>query len=202
MPNIVDKPFFDDDISSKENSNSPLNDQRLDPLSPLKPGMLESVARPKDNALEPITRLVQRARPAMSLAMFTAGLATLVSIPSIALADLSNSATVNFGNPSAPGIDQNCIQRDEACGNAFHKMVPGAVTIDGPGTVTFQHIGRHQLAVYQPGTKPTDINIKELRPVTTNAPVIVTFSEAGKYLVICNIVGHWQDNMWGWVTVE
>jgi len=151
--------------------------------------------------------MIQRARPLLSLAVFTAGLATLVSIPSIALADLSSSATVQFGNPNAPSTEQNCTQREESCGNAFHKMIPGTVSIDGPGTVTFQLNGRHQVAVYNPGTNPNTIQVneptnrKEIFPAQTGGSVKVTFNEPGKYLVICNIAGHFQQNMWGLVNV-
>lgn len=152
-----------------------------------------------------------------------------IGLPSSALAQPS-VATVQFGNSNAPGLDQNCFQGSatappEPCGNAFHKLIPGSVAIADEGTVNFQRNGFHQVLVFKPGTKPQDLVPANSRVVGTS-PVLpcdgaacptgihairaqgsggtqsVTFTEPGRYLVICNITTHFNQNMWGWVNVN
>jgi len=155
-------------------------------------------------------------RPHVLVGLIAAvGFALAAAGPAIALAAPSNTATVQFGNPNAPGADENCIQNPaEPCANAFHKLIPGAVTIDGPGTVTFQRVGFHQVAVYKPGTSPSDIEVLGGNRVNDDDGLLfrgqslnggsdtVAFSAPGRYLVICNLTGHWNQNMWGWVVVR
>jgi hypothetical protein len=108
------------------------------------------------------------------------------------------------------------------CENAFHKLIPGAVAIRRGESVTFNRVGFHQIAIYPPGTSPSDIQIlggnrvnfpglpgkplvyRDPTPVTDGSYTFTTtpISETGQYLVICNITGHFQQNMWGWVQVQ
>lgn len=130
------------------------------------------------------------------------------------------TATVQFGNPNAPGADQNCNRGGqgvppEQCANAFHKLIPGAVVIAAGGTVNFIRNNFHQVAVCAPGKQPNEVavtgaaagrvndpNCPALGPAGNGGSVPHTFTQPGRYLVICNLLTHWEDNMWGWVEVR
>jgi plastocyanin len=145
----------------------------------------------------------------------------LLTIPAAVSAAPPNTATVQFGNPNAPGADQNCFQGSgtmppEACANAFHKLIPGAVAISVGGTVDFVRNGFHQVAVYAPGKRPNDVAVVPgsarvddstgrvfLGTAGNGGTVPVSaFTQPGRYLVICNITTHFNQNMWGWVQVQ
>ncbi len=121
------------------------------------------------------------------------------------LAALPSSATVDFGNPKG-GTRQ-----------ARHSLVPRTVVISVNGSVTYNIGGRHQPAIYAPGTKPNDINPSGGLVNDSNNRIVLgplqvggswttpvgTFSVPGRYLVICNITSHFFDeDMYGWVIVE
>jgi uncharacterized cupredoxin-like copper-binding protein len=160
-------------------------------------------------------------------ALVVVGAIGLLTIPTVVGASPLNSATVQFGNPNAPGAAQNCDRGPappaESCANAFHKIIPGAVAIRSGETVDFVRNGFHQVAIYAPGKMPNDIlvtgaatgrvNDTNGRLFLSNAaagtpanpsvtPPASTFTQPGRYLVICNILGHWNDNMWGFVEVQ
>jgi plastocyanin len=140
--------------------------------------------------------------------------------------DVSDSATVSFGAwVTSPATDRfpNLNPRF----NNHHELVPKRVTIKAGGTVNFIISGLHQVIVYDRRTKPTDIDTNLLIPSTGGAqfpPLIndpnnriyrgldpsllpqdrvevVHFDEPGLYLVICGVLPHFQEGMWGYVRV-
>jgi hypothetical protein len=152
-------------------------------------------------------------------------LAALATIPANVFAQ--NSTTVQFGNPNAAGRAGNpgnspCVTGGagvipDQCANAFHKMIPGTASITVPGTVNFQYDGRHHVAVYKPGKNPNDVAFTP--GVNVNDPVdrfavgtnavggthAINFpagTPPGRYLVICQLATHFEDNMWGWIQVN
>lgn len=144
------------------------------------------------------------------------------------------TATIQFGQPNVgspfppdPPHDQSAHAKDN--------LVPRNVVIRTGGTVTFQvPRGVHQIAIYNPGTDPADIDTSNVTtlaafagcagPPVVNAPLVIndptnrlavfpipcfasatrtrTFNNAGKYLVICAFLPHFEVQMWGWVTVR
>jgi plastocyanin len=104
------------------------------------------------------------------------------------------------------------------------------VVIDKGGTVTFVMgvSGVHEVAIYSPGTSPKDINPQLLAAPAPGCPPVptindpnhritilsdqvceggspnpsYTFNTPGRYLVICTFLPHFEDGMWGWVTVR
>jgi hypothetical protein len=152
-------------------------------------------------------------------------LAALATIPAQVLAQ--STATVQFGNPSTAGRPGNpgnspCVTGGagiipDQCANAFHKMIPGSVNISAPGTVNFQYDGRHHVAVYSPGKGPNDVtftpgtNVNDPVGLFASGPNVVGGTHAisfpagtpsGRYLVICRLATHFEDNMWGWIQVQ
>jgi plastocyanin len=111
-----------------------------------------------------------------------------------------------------------------------HQLTPEIAKIKAGGTVNFIIAGLHVISVYDDGTKPEDIDITDLvpnRPPMT-PPIIndatdriyrgldplllppgtqqdrveaVQFSEPGLYLVICAVLPHFQEGMYGYVRV-
>jgi plastocyanin len=149
----------------------------------------------------------------------------------IATAASRLTATVQFGQanvgspfPPTSGHDQSA--------HAVDNMVPRTVVIDKGGTVTFNTFGVHQVAIYAPGTDPRDIDTSVLIATPANCPkppptplllmdddtnrialyaqpcgpaprqVTHTFTEPGRYLVICAFLPHFQVGMYGWVEVK
>jgi plastocyanin len=139
------------------------------------------------------------------------------------------SATIRFGldeigSPFPPpsGHDQSNHARDN--------LVPRTVVIDRGGTVTFEMGvgGVHAVAIYNPGKDAADVNTAVLSPPAVGcppAPLIndpvdrlavvgtqvcaggspaptYTFTEPGKYLVICRFLPHFNIGMYGWVVVR
>jgi plastocyanin len=129
----------------------------------------------------------------------------------------------NFG-PPAPPHDQSAHAKDD--------MVPRTVVIDKGGKVTINTFGVHQVAIYDDGTEPEDIDTTDLVLTPTNCPkpmgttpllinddtnriklysqpcggaprqVVHEFKTPGKYLVICAFLPHFQVQMYGWVIVR
>ena len=139
------------------------------------------------------------------------------------------SATMDFGidtigSPFPPpsGHDQSSHAKDN--------IVPRTVVIDPGGTVTFRMgpAALHQVAIYEPGTEPTDIDTSILLPPPATCPPVplindpnnrvaflstqvcaggsaaptYTFTEPGRYLVICAVLPHFNVGMYGWVIVR
>jgi hypothetical protein len=142
---------------------------------------------------------------------------------------LSN-ATVSFGAWVAGGdvpLDRFATPNEPAAENA-HQLLPYKVTIKKGGSVNFIVAGFHVIAIYAPGTKPDDVNAADtttLPGAPANLPPIINdpnnrvyrglnpfgapqdrvevvqFRETGTYLVICAVLPHFQDKMWGYVRV-
>jgi plastocyanin len=90
----------------------------------------------------------------------------LLGVPAAVSGAPLNNATVSFGNPNAPGAAQGCNigapgVPPDPCANAFHKLIPGAVTIQRGDSVTFNRVGFHQIAIYKPGVNPNAIPIPD-----------------------------------------
>ena len=144
---------------------------------------------------------------------------------SIASADSPLAATVQFGQPDVGSTFPPAAQHDQSA-HAKDNLVPRTVVIDRGGTVTFRvPAGVHQIAIYAPGTEPSDIDTTNLVPTCpgtarrlindgTNRLALLTgpcgqdwqaqytFSTPGRYLVICAFLPHFQVGMYGWVTVR
>jgi hypothetical protein len=140
------------------------------------------------------------------------------------------SATVSFGQWPATGatpLDRTVLPTAPAAPNV-HLLIPQTAIIRAGGSVNFIVAGFHQIAIYAPGTKPTDINTTVLIPIPGAPPTVgliddptnrlyrglspltqpqdrvevVHFSEKGLYLVVCLVSPHFiNDNMYGWVRV-
>ncbi len=141
--------------------------------------------------------------------------------------DSKDSATVGFGAwASHPPV--NRFPNVSAGVPNVHKMQPFTVKIKAGGSVNFVVSGFHQIAVYDDGVEPEDIDTSLITPTTgtpAGIPVIndpadriymgqdpslvardrvetVNFAEPGTYLVICGILPHFvNDSMYGWVKV-
>lgn len=141
-----------------------------------------------------------------------------------------SSATVSFGAWPA-GSDTPLDRFDTPTAPEapnVHQLFPSNVTIERGGSVNFIVAGFHVIAVYGPGTQPTDINTADtiqlpdgppdLPPIINDArnrlyrglnPLqgpqdrveVVQFQRAGTFLVICAVLPHFQDEMWGFVRV-
>lgn len=151
---------------------------------------------------------------------------TFVSIglvPSFAMADNDReSVHVAFGrglNTAQPGNAVN------------HAILPDEIKVKEDGVVHFLVSGFHQVSVYLPGTEENDILVPlsgtfisdpvnrfyqginpaggpAMTPETgnpsnaSNRVESVSFAEPGTYLVICNVRGHFNDGMFGFVKVQ
>jgi hypothetical protein len=131
-------------------------------------------------------------------------------------------ATMRFGNPDMSGFSHmapTAWQHTQG-GHAVDKVFPGTVVIERGQTVAFESFPIHQIAVYAPGTQPTDIRVDAdhlddvetpfgtfpdvlindpadrlaLSPISferiTWTPDAATFGQPGRYLVICTLVFH------------
>ncbi len=120
---------------------------------------------------------------------------------------------LNTALPPGPGAEVN------------HVILPGKIKVKEGGVVHFHVAGFHQVAVYSPGTKPKDImvlggnrvndpiNRIYLGPSPTgnvsplsnarNRVESIAFLARGKYLVNCNVTGHFvNDDMFAFVKVK
>lgn len=139
---------------------------------------------------------------------------------------LSN-ATVSFGAwMSSPPVDRFPNISDTRNAN-HHVVIPEVAKIKAGGTVNFIIAGLHQVIVYDDGTRPGDIDANLTTPTTgmpAGVPLIadpdrriyrgpdpslqpadrvevVHFDEPGTYLVICGVLPHFQNGMYGFVRV-
>jgi hypothetical protein len=134
-------------------------------------------------------------------------------------------ATMRFGRPDMNGFAQmspTAMQHTQG-GHAVDKVFPGTVVIRAGQTVAFESFPVHQIAVYAPGTAPTDIRIDPehladavtpwgvfpdvliddaanrlaVSPISfepmTWSPAVGTFARPGRYLVICTLVWHYVE---------
>ena len=148
-------------------------------------------------------------------------------VPAVVLAGPGSSATVEYGNPDA-GTQFEPGEHD-ASFHAYDRINPRTVTISAGGSVSFEMLGfPHQVAVYNPGVAPEDIEVPPFGPPddpnfenlfindatdrkflgaspfgppqTTES---VTFAAPGKYLMICNFTPHFAfAKMYGWIDVK
>jgi len=131
------------------------------------------------------------------------------------------AATMQFGQPDVGSPFPPSADHDQSA-HAKDNLVPRTVVIDRGGTVTFEvPAGVHQIAIYEPGTEPEDIDTAVLIPLcpgttprviddATNRVALIThacgsdwqaqytFDTPGRYLVICAF----QVGMYGWVEVR
>ena len=139
------------------------------------------------------------------------------------------NATVSFGAWPATGttpLDRTVLPIAPAAPN-IHQLIPQTATIKAGGSVNFIVAGFHQIVVYEPGTKPGDIDTSTLIPIPGAPPAVgliddpdnrlfrgvsplavgqdrvevVHFGSRGLYLVICAVSVHFEDGMYGWVRV-
>jgi plastocyanin len=140
------------------------------------------------------------------------------------------SATMKFGLPGVGTDFPPDLEHDQSV-HADDTLVPSTVVIDAGGTVTFNAVGIHQIAIYEPGKEPEDVGtsptvamgpgcpptlpafrindpvdriaINGANPVGCgNRTYTHTFDEPGKYLVICEVLPHFNIKMYGWVVVR
>ena len=142
--------------------------------------------------------------------------------------DPLQNATVSFGQwMSSPPLDRFPNFLGSPTTNV-HEMTPNVVTIKAGASVNFIISGLHNIAIYDDGVQPGEINIALTTPTTNPAPPIrpiindpnrriyrgvdpslqprdrvevVNFSEPGVYLVICGVLPHFIEGMYGYVRV-
>ena len=155
----------------------------------------------------------------MSRRMVRGAVAVAVAVGVLATGLLSASAAGDgymlFGRPTqGTGCDFPCT--DDRSFHAKDRVIPGAIAVSAGTNVNFDVEGFHQVAIYEVGVKPKDIE-----PVAADFPMVndandrlflsagpfldasFEFNEPGKYLVICNITPHFEESqMWGWVNVR
>jgi plastocyanin len=143
------------------------------------------------------------------------------------MAATPQSATMQFGLEDVGGSKPPGHPSD----HSNDTLVPGTVVIDKGGTVTFNAVGIHQIAIYEPGKNPEDVDSGNTVAMPSGCPSFLpafliddpvgrlvinglnpegcgprtythTFADAGKYLVICAVQPHFLIKMYGWVTVR
>lgn len=140
----------------------------------------------------------------------------------------TESATVLFGHHEAGSPFPPAVH-DESF-HAKDKIVPRNVSIDRNGSVTFEIGPLHQVAIFEPGTEPGDIDATQTEPLAILPPPLeritfddgevarspgpgtshtswttpaATFDAPGRYLVICTTNLHFlEGDMYAWVTVR
>ena len=136
-----------------------------------------------------------------------------------------SSATVSFGGwMTTPPLDR--FPNDSPRIPNHHALTPQVAKIKAGGIVNFIIGGFHHVLVYNDGTQPGDINTNLTVP-PTNQPQpllindsnrriyrgldpslqpqdrveVVHFANPGMYLVICGVLPHFQEGMYGFVKV-
>ena len=137
------------------------------------------------------------------------------------------NATVSFGAWRMP-LDRHPNVLPPPTANQ-HELIPQVAKIKAGGSVNFIISGLHQVIVYDDGTQPSDINIGLLSPPPPGPPLppliddpdgrlyrgpdprvllptldrveVVHFANPGTYLVICGVLPHFQQGMFGFVKV-
>lgn len=155
-------------------------------------------------------------------------IAMVIGLASTSALAADASATVSFGQwMSSPPLDRYPNFGGSPTTNV-HALTPNVVTIKAGGSVNFIVSGLHNIAIYDDGVQPTEINTALTTPTTSpNPPIlpiindpnrriyrgvdpslqardrveVVNFSEPGTYLVICGVLPHFQEGMYGYVRV-
>ena len=135
------------------------------------------------------------------------------------------NATVSFGHwQSQPPHDRFPNVSDRFRNG--HQLLPYESQIKAGGAVNFVVAGFHHVLVYEPGIEPGDIDTTMTMPVSAppgppliNDPdgriyrgldpslfpqdrvEVVHFAMRGRYLVICGVLPHFLDGMYGYVVV-
>jgi plastocyanin len=133
------------------------------------------------------------------------------------------NATVSFGAwPTDPPLDRFAGTGAPTLPNV-HQLIPNEVKIKAGGSVNFIISGFHNVIVYDDGTQPGDIDKALLvdglliddpdrriyRGLDPRLPAlalqesteVVQFPKPGTYLVICGVLPHFNDGMFGFVRV-
>ncbi len=141
--------------------------------------------------------------------------------------NVQDSATVSFGGwMTSPVLDRFPNENPRTANH--HALIPERVRIKVGGTVNFVIAGFHQVIVYDHGTQPGDINTNlviaptgpgNIPPLLINDPnnriyngldpsllpqdrvEVVQFDKPGLYLVICGVLPHFREGMYGFVRV-
>ena len=136
------------------------------------------------------------------------------------------NAVVSFGAwRTTPPLDR---YPNASLGPAnHHSLLPNQVTIKAGGAIIFTISGFHQVAVYAPGTQSGDISTATLISGAGSPPLppliddplnriyrgldpglqprdrveVVHFASEGTYLVICSVLSHFMQGMYGYVKV-
>jgi hypothetical protein len=145
-------------------------------------------------------------------------------------AGVPTTAEVEFGiEEGKVGTDFPLGSHDRSF-HAFDKVQPHTVTIARGGSVTYEIYPLHQPTVFEPGTRPEDVDTSQTEPIAV-FPVLErividdpgllalaldqsfeekewttppgTFDEPSTYLVICTTLVHFVEaKMYGWVIVK
>jgi plastocyanin len=138
------------------------------------------------------------------------------------------NAVINFGQwKSEPPLDRYPNIPPTPPQNSHH-LLPSTVQIKAGGSVSFIISGLHQIVVYGPDVAPSDINVTTLVATTGVPPGVplindanqrvyrgpdpslmgtfdrvesVHFPNAGRFLVICGVLPHFVEGMFGYVVV-
>lgn len=133
------------------------------------------------------------------------------------------NATVSFGAwPTDPALDRFVISTAPQIPNV-HQLTPHEVKIKAGGSVNFIIAGFHLVLVYDDGTQKSDIDASLLIPgfppgmiddpdrriyrgldprlVPQDRVEVVHFANPGTYLVVCGVLPHFNDEMFGFVRV-
>lgn len=146
----------------------------------------------------------------------------LAGTPALAADSPHDNATVSFGAWMTP-FDRFPDNSPPPANH--HELLPNQVTIRAGGSVNFILGGFHNIAIYGGGKQPEDVNTAVVVPPTNGGPPLIAdpagriyrgldpslqpvdrvevvhFPEPGLYLVICAVLPHFQDGMYGWVRV-
>ena len=137
-----------------------------------------------------------------------------------------STAVVRFGRPDT-GSPFPPVPEHDRSGHAKDSLTPYNVVIDAGGSVTFEVPPNvHQIAIYDNGKEPSAVNAGILTPGPAGCPPVPLindpvmrlafqtgpcfqpwsythpFPSAGKYLVICTFLPHFEVGMYGYVTVR
>jgi plastocyanin len=158
----------------------------------------------------------------LAVGALLAAVAAVLVVPAAVFAVPDGSASVSYGNLNIGTQDRFPPPTDhDASFKGYDKIFPHSVVISAGGTVDFDVFGFHQVAVYEPGVTPDDIDVPPFPPESNifindgdgllfAGPPTVSissppgaFATPGKYLMICNVTPHFAfANMYGWVIVK
>ena len=141
---------------------------------------------------------------------------------------LRDEAEFEFGIEEGK-VGSNFEETHDRSFHAVDKIRTKTVTIARGGSVEFEIYPEHQPAIYEPGTRPEDIDTSQTEPIPLFPDLVRitdddgrialapdqsleekewtsppgTFDEPGKYLVICTTLVHFVEaNMYAWVIVK